>query len=69
MTAFEIIQIDEKIATLRGLYPRDYSKSNGVGIADALIAATANIKQAKLVTLNRKHFPILTDLIIPDQKR
>lgn len=68
ITAFEIIPIDEKIATLGGLYRRDYGKSHGVGLADALIAATANIKQAKLVTLNRKHFPMLTDLIIPYQK-
>ena len=68
ISVFEIVAIDEKIATLGGLYRRDYGKSHGVGLADALIAATASIKQAKLVTLNQKHFPMLTDLIIPYKK-
>lgn len=67
--AFEVVPIDEKIATLGGLYRRDYGKSHGVGLADALIAATAEIKQAKLVTLNQKHFPMVTGLIVPYQKR
>ncbi|HEY9866807.1 MAG TPA: type II toxin-antitoxin system VapC family toxin [Candidatus Obscuribacterales bacterium] len=68
ISVFEVVPIDEKIAILGGLYRRDYGKSHGVGLADALIAATANIKQAKLVTLNQKHFPMLTDLIIPYKK-
>jgi predicted nucleic acid-binding protein len=66
---FEVVPVDEKIATLGGLYRRDYGKSHGVGLADALIAATASIKQAKLVTLNQKHFPMVTDLIVPYHKR
>lgn len=68
ISVFEVVPIDEKIATIGGLYRRDYGKSHGVGLADALIAATANIKQAKLVTLNQKHFPMLRDLIIPYKK-
>ncbi|MDY6805975.1 MAG: type II toxin-antitoxin system VapC family toxin [Cyanobacteriota bacterium] len=65
---FEVVPIDEKIAQLGGLYRRDYGKSHGVGLPDALIAATANIKQAKLVTLNKKHFPMLADVIVPYNK-
>lgn len=68
IVVFEVVPIDEKIAKLGGLYRRDYGKSHGVGLPDALIAATANIKQAKLVTLNQKHFPMLTDVIIPYNK-
>jgi len=68
ISVFEVVPIDEKIATLGGLYRRDYGKSHGVGLADALIAATAKVKQAKLVTLNQKHFPMSTDLIIPYKK-
>ncbi len=68
ISVFEVVSIDENIAKLGGLYRRDYGKSHGVGLADALIAATANIKQAKLVTLNKKHFPMLTDVIIPYNK-
>jgi hypothetical protein len=34
-----------------------------VGLADALIAATATRRQVSLVTLNRKHFPMFDDVI------
>lgn len=66
--AFEIVPIDQEIAILGGLYRRDYGKSHGVGLADALIAATAQSKQAILVTLNQKHFNYLTKIIVPYQK-
>ena len=35
---------------------------------DEFIAATAEIHQARLVTLNGKHFPMLMNVIIPYQK-
>ncbi len=50
--AFELVDIDPEIAVKGGLYRRDYKKSHHVGLADALIAATVDVKQAKLVTLN-----------------
>lgn len=66
--AFEIVPIDEAIAIRGGLHRRDYGKSHNVGLADAIIAATAESKQAELVTLNRKHFPMLTNVIVPYRK-
>ncbi len=57
--AFEIIPLDAAIAQKGGLYRRDYGPGHGVGLADALIAATAALQQARLVTLNAKHFPML----------
>ncbi len=33
-----------------------------------LIAATVTQQQVPLVTLNRKHFPMLQDVIVPYQK-
>ena len=66
--AFEIVAVDEVIAVKGGLYRRDYSKSHNTGLADALIAATAEIRNAKLVTLNKKHFSMLADVIVPYQK-
>ncbi len=66
--AFEIVAVDEEIAVTGGLYRRDYSKSHSTGLADALIAATAKIRNAELVTLNRKHFPMLSNVIVPYQK-
>ena len=66
--AFEIVPVDREIAIRGGLYRRDYIKSHNVGLADALIAATAEFRQADLVTLNSKHFPLLANVVIPYQK-
>lgn len=68
LTAFEIIPVDSAIATQGGLYRRDYGKSHNVGLADALIAASAEARQATVVTLNKKHFPMLTTVIVPYRK-
>lgn len=69
LQAFEIVPVDQEVAIKGGLYRRDYFKSHGTGIADALIAATAEIRQATLVTLNKKHFPMLKEIITPYQKK
>jgi predicted nucleic acid-binding protein len=66
--AFEIVPVDEDVAVKGGLYRRDYGKSHSTGLADALIAATADIRQAELVTLNKKHFPMLASVLVPYQK-
>lgn len=66
--AFELVQVSEEIAVKGGLYRRDYSKSHTVGLADALIAATAEICGATLVTLNIKHFPMLKSVKAPYAK-
>ncbi|HEX3528578.1 MAG TPA: type II toxin-antitoxin system VapC family toxin [Thermoanaerobaculia bacterium] len=68
LQAFEIIPLDQHLATQGGLYRRDYGKSHNVGLADALIAATAAQRQIPLVTLNRKHFPMLQDVLVPYHK-
>ncbi|MGB8889628.1 MAG: type II toxin-antitoxin system VapC family toxin [Candidatus Korobacteraceae bacterium] len=41
-----------------GEYMRQYRKSHGVELGDALIAATAILHQADLWTRNRKHYPM-----------
>jgi predicted nucleic acid-binding protein len=68
LAAFEVVPVDEAIAAKGGLYRRDYGKSHGTGLADALIAATAAVHQATLVTLNKKHFPMLASIHVPYQK-
>jgi predicted nucleic acid-binding protein len=68
LQAFEIISLDRSLAVQGGLYRRDYGKSHNVGLADALIAATAAQRQVPLVTLNGKHFPMLQDVIVPYHK-
>ena len=66
--AFEVIPVDEEIAIEGGLYRRGYGKSHNTGLADAIIAASAEAKNAILVTLNNKHFPMLTNVIVPYRK-
>lgn len=56
--AFEVVTVDQEIAERGGLYRREYGRSHGVGLADALIAATAERARADVVTLNVKHFPM-----------
>ena len=65
ISAFEIVLVDAEIAVHGGLYRRDHFKSHGVGLADAMIAASATARLASLVTLNPRHFPMLSDVIIP----
>ena len=59
------IEVDETTATQAGLWLREYRKSHGTGLADALIAAAAQAAGATLVTLNRRHFPMLGDILVP----
>jgi predicted nucleic acid-binding protein len=66
--AFQLVPVEPGIAQKGGLFRRDYVRSHKVGLADALIAATAESEQATLVTLNRKHFPMLGRLFVPYQK-
>jgi len=64
----EIIDLNKEIAIKGGLYRRDYGRSHGVGLADSLIAATAEIESKRLVTFNKKHFPMLANIIVPYQR-
>lgn len=52
------IPIDREVGRLAGAYLRQYRKSHGVQLADALIAASAVINDALLWTRNRKHYPM-----------
>jgi predicted nucleic acid-binding protein len=59
--------VDLDIARLGGAYRRRYGPSHGVLIPDALIAATAQVHGAHLVTRNARHFPMLDDVLVPYQ--
>jgi len=62
VSLFRVIPVSADIAKAGGLYKRDYGKSHGVGLADAILAATAEAEDAELKTLNRKHYPMLKGL-------
>jgi predicted nucleic acid-binding protein len=57
--------VDLEVARLGGAYRRSYGQSHGVLIPDALIAATAQVHGARLVTRNARHFPMLDNLLVP----
>jgi hypothetical protein len=69
LKAFEVIPVNEKIAEQGGVIKRDYGKSQGVGLADALIAATSEYIGSTLITCNRKHFPMLKKILVPYSKK
>jgi predicted nucleic acid-binding protein len=66
---FPILQITTEVARTGGLYKREYFKSHGVGLADGLIAASAEIHDAVLKTLNIKHYPMIKGLKPPYFKK
>jgi predicted nucleic acid-binding protein len=59
VSLFRVVPVSAEIAKAGGLYKRDYGRSHGVGLADAILAATAEAENAELKTLNTKHFPML----------
>ena len=67
--AFEVVPVDERLARSGGQLRREYHESHGVGLADALIAASAAEREAGLVTFNRRHYPMVDDLTIPYDRR
>lgn len=64
---FGVLGIDGEIARRAGGLRRQFARSHGTGLLDALIAATAQAHRAQLVTRNTRHFPMLDDLLVPYQ--
>jgi predicted nucleic acid-binding protein len=65
LSAITILDINSAIAKCAGLYRLKFKPSHNVGLADCLIAATANVHRLSLKTLNTKHFPMLTEVEAP----
>lgn len=62
ISLFTVIPVTSEISRVGGLFKRDYAKSHGVGLADAIIAATCESENAALKTLNVKHYPMMKGL-------
>jgi predicted nucleic acid-binding protein len=62
VSLFPVVPVTAEIAKVGGLHKRDYSRSHGVGLADAILAATVESEKAELKTLNTKHYPMLKGL-------
>lgn len=62
-SALSWIQVDEDIARTAGALARSHRRAySGIDDADYLIAATAIIFDAELLTVNVRHFPMLEGL-------
>lgn len=64
LLAFSVLPVTERTARIGGIYRRDYGRSLGAGLADALIAATTEAG-ADLVTFNRRYFPMVSRITVP----
>ncbi len=65
---FVKVDVSEAIAEQAGRIRHKYGKSHGTGVVDAVIAATAEARDISLVTLNRKHYPMLEHVKVPYKK-
>ncbi len=63
---FELLPINEKISKISLDLIEKYSKSHGLEIPDALIAATAIYYDIPLLTYNRKDFKYIKELKLFD---
>jgi predicted nucleic acid-binding protein len=59
---FRMLPVSAEIARMGGLLKRDFGCSHGVGLADALAAATALPENAEPKTLNARHPPMIKSL-------
>ncbi|MGE5584745.1 MAG: type II toxin-antitoxin system VapC family toxin [Bacillota bacterium] len=58
VSLMKVIPVGEDIARRAGAYVREWGASHGVGVADALVAATATHLGVPLVTRDKRHFPM-----------
>lgn len=68
LSAFTILPITTEIAVQGGVYSAHYRVSHGSGLADCLIAATANEHGLILQTLHAEHYPMLSKVNVPYKK-
>lgn len=68
MLAFGIVSVDERIAKRGGEFRRRYAASHGTGLADALIAASAENAGALLVSFNVRRYPMFAQVEVPYER-
>jgi len=68
MSLFAVLPLTTEIAKVAAFLRQSYFKSHGMGLADAMIAATAKAHGATLVSLNACHFSMLDNVLVPYSK-
>ena len=61
LSLFSILDVNPAVARHSGTYLRQFRRSHNLELGDALIAATAALTGAELVTRNLRHYP-MTDI-------
>jgi predicted nucleic acid-binding protein len=61
LSLFPIIAVTSELARAAGRLKNKFSASRGIGLADAVIATTAEQEHAKLKTFNVRHYPMFED--------
>ena len=56
ISLFQLVELSESVGQEAYAQAKRYSKSHGLSVADALIAATATTNDLTLVSRNEKHF-------------
>jgi predicted nucleic acid-binding protein len=59
---FRVIALSQEIGSRADLYLEEKHLTHGVGLPDALIAATASLQGQPLFTTNAKHFRCFSDI-------
>lgn len=63
MSTIEWLDVDDDLAERAGTLAARFVRSHpGIEVVDFVIAATAERLEARLLTRNRKHFPMFADL-------
>lgn len=66
LDSLRALPVDRSVAWRAGQLRRRFHRSHqAIGIADYLIAATAELHGCELATLNVRHFPMVEDLSAP----
>ena len=63
----DAVTIDATTGALAGERLRRYRRSHGLELGDALIGASAVQYGERLATFNRRHYPGITRLTLPDR--
>ena len=63
LSLFKTAPVDERVIEFGAQIFRKWQPSHGTDVHDAILAATTKLTGGKIVTLNRKHFP-MTDLVV-----
>lgn len=62
LSVLRVVPLHADVARAAGLFKQRFGKSHGVGLADALVAATVEAEGAELLTLHVRHYPMFPDL-------